>query len=182
MCRSGIARLYGNSIFSFLRNFHTVFRRKVKVKSLSRVQLSATPWTVAYQAPPSMGFSRQECWSGFPFPSPGDLPNPGMEPGSPTLQADTLPSEPPGKPVFHSGCANLHPSYSGGGLPFLHTLSKVGSLLDGGHSDWCELVLHCSSGVHFSNDSSVRHLFMHLFPVPVFLLWRNVYLVLWPTF
>ena len=56
-----------------------------------------TPWTVAYQAPPSMGFSRQECWSGLPFPSPGDLPNPGIEPGSPALQADTLPSEPSGK-------------------------------------------------------------------------------------
>ena len=71
---------------------------KVKVKSLSCVQLFATPWTVAYQAPPSMGFSRQECWSGLPFPSPGDLPDPGIEPGSPSLQADTLPSEPPEKP------------------------------------------------------------------------------------
>ena len=58
---------------------------KVKVKSLSRVQLFATPWTVAYQAPPSMGFSRQECWSGLPFPSPEDLPDPGIEPRSPTL-------------------------------------------------------------------------------------------------
>ena len=66
-----------------------------KVKSLSRVWLFATPWTIAYQAPPSMGFSRQECWSGLPFPSPGDLPNPGIESGSPTLQADTLPSAPP---------------------------------------------------------------------------------------
>ena len=56
------------------------------------------PWTVAYQAPPSMGFSRQECWSGLPFPSPGDLPDPGMEHGTPALQADALPSEPPGKP------------------------------------------------------------------------------------
>ena len=64
----------------------------------SRVQLFATPWTVAYQAPPSMGFSRQECWSGLPFPSLGDLPNPGIKPGSPALQADALPSEPPGKP------------------------------------------------------------------------------------
>ena len=71
---------------------------KVKVKSLSRVRLFATPWTVAYQAPPSMGFSRQECWSGLPFPSPGDLPDPGIEPGSPALQVDALPSEPPGKP------------------------------------------------------------------------------------
>ena len=59
---------------------------KVKVKSLSRVRLSATPWTVAYQASPSMGFSRQEYWSGLPFPSPGDLSNPGTEPGSPALE------------------------------------------------------------------------------------------------
>ena len=66
---------------------------KVKVKLLSRVQLFATPWTIAHQAPPSMGFSRQECWSGLPFPSPGDLPHPGIEPRSPTLQADTLTSE-----------------------------------------------------------------------------------------
>ena len=50
----------------------------------SRVRLSAIPWTVAYQVPPSMGFSRQEYWSGLPFPSPGDLPDPGIEPGSPT--------------------------------------------------------------------------------------------------
>ena len=69
------------------------------MKSLSRVQLFVTPWTVAYQAPPSMGFSRQECWSGLPFPSPGDLPDPGIEPGSSALQADALLSEPPGKNV-----------------------------------------------------------------------------------
>ena len=62
-------------------------------------RLFATPWTVAYQAPLSMGFSRQEYWSGLPFPSPGDLPNPGIEPWSPTLQADALTSEPPGKPM-----------------------------------------------------------------------------------
>ena len=68
-----------------------------EVKSFSRVLLFATPWTVAYQAPPSLGFSRQEYWSGLPFPSPGDLPNPGIEPGSPVFQADALPSEPPGK-------------------------------------------------------------------------------------
>ena len=70
---------------------------KVKVKSLSRVHLFATPWTVAHQAPLSMGFSRQEYWSGLPFPSPGGLPDPGIEPGSPALQADVLTSEPPGK-------------------------------------------------------------------------------------
>ena len=69
-----------------------------KVKSLSRVWLFVTPWTVAYQAPPSMESSRQEYWSGLPFPSPGDLPDPRIEPGSPALEADALPSEPPGKP------------------------------------------------------------------------------------
>ena len=67
----------------------------MKVKSLSRVRLFETPWTVAYQAPPSMEFSRQEYWSGLPFPSPGDLPDPGIEPGSPALRADALPSDPP---------------------------------------------------------------------------------------
>ena len=58
---------------------------KVKVKSLSHVQLFATPWTVAYHVPPSMGFSRQEYWSALPFPSSEDLPNPGIEPRSPAL-------------------------------------------------------------------------------------------------
>ena len=75
----------------------------MKVKSLSCVRLFATLWTVAYQAPPSMGFSRQEYWSGLPFPSPGDPPNPGIEPRSPRLQADTLPSEPPGKITHKAG-------------------------------------------------------------------------------
>ena len=64
------------------------------MKLLSRIRLFVTPWTVAYQAPLFMGFSRQEYWSGLPFPSPGDLPNPGIEPGSPVLQTDALPSEP----------------------------------------------------------------------------------------
>ena len=71
--------------------------KRMKVKSLSRVRLFATPWTVVYQALQSMEFSRQKYWSGLPFPSPGDLPNPEIEPGSPTLQADALPPEPPGK-------------------------------------------------------------------------------------
>ena len=78
--------------------------RKSEVKSLSHVQLFATPWTVAYQAPLSMGFSRQECWSRLPFPSPGDLPDPGIEPRSPTLLADALQSEPPGKPMRYESC------------------------------------------------------------------------------
>ena len=59
----------------------------------------ATPWTItAHQVPLSMEFSRQECWSGLPFPSPGDLPYPGIEPRLTALQADLLLSEPPGKP------------------------------------------------------------------------------------
>ena len=66
---------------------------KVKVKLLSHV-----PWTVAYKAPLPMGFARQEYWSGFPFPSPGDLPNPGIEHGSPALQTDSLSTELQGKP------------------------------------------------------------------------------------
>ena len=73
---------------------------KVKVKSLSCVQLFTTPWTGACQAPLCMGFPSQEYWNGLPFPSPGGLPHPGMEPRSPTLQADSLPSEPPGKPSW----------------------------------------------------------------------------------
>ena len=68
------------------------------MKSLSRARFFAIPWTIVYQASPSMGFSRQEYWNGVPLPSPGVLPDPGIEPGSPALQADTLPSEPPGKP------------------------------------------------------------------------------------
>ena len=67
-------------------------------RMLSRVRLFETPGTVAYQAPPSMEFSRQEYWSGLPFSSPGDLPNPGIEPRSPAFQVDALTSKPPGKP------------------------------------------------------------------------------------
>ena len=77
---------------------HSIHLAASEVKSLSRVRLFATPSTVAYKASLSMEFSRQEYWSRLPFPSPGDLPHPGIEPRSPTLQADALPSEPPGKP------------------------------------------------------------------------------------
>ena len=69
-------------------------------KSVSHVCPFATPWIVAHQIPLSKEFSRQECWSGLLFPSPGDLPNPGIEPGSPASQADSLPPEPPGKPIL----------------------------------------------------------------------------------
>ena len=80
---------------------HAFMYMKVKVKSLSHVRLFATPWTAAYQAPPSMGFSRQECWSGLPFPSPGNLLDPGIEPGSPALQVDSLPTSCEGSPVTY---------------------------------------------------------------------------------
>ena len=86
---------YMNSI-----GIDTERKKRKKVKLLSRVQLFGTPWTVAHQAPLSMGFSRQEYWSGLPFPSLGDLPNPRTEPRSPALQADTLTSEPPWKPFL----------------------------------------------------------------------------------
>ena len=74
---------------------------KVKVKSVSCVQLFSTLWTVAHQAPPPMGLSRQEYWSGLPFLSPGDFADPGIKLGSPTLQADCLLSEPPVNPNDH---------------------------------------------------------------------------------
>ena len=67
-------------------------------KSLSRVRLFATLWTIAYPAPPSMEFSRQEYWSGLPFPSSGDHSDLGIEIRSPALRADALLSEPPGNP------------------------------------------------------------------------------------
>ena len=89
---------------------------KVKVRSLSHVRLFATPWTVAYQAPLFIGFSKQEYWIGLPFPSPGDLPDPGIEPRSPALQADALPSEPPGKP---QECSKYHT------VAFISHASKV---------------------------------------------------------
>ena len=71
----------------------------IRASAVSHVQLCAALWTVVCQSPLSMGFSRQEYWSGEPFPSPGDLSSSGMEPGAPALQADSLPSELPGKPL-----------------------------------------------------------------------------------
>ena len=86
--------------FQKLRRKNTRFKHLATLKSLSHVWLFAMPWTVAHQDSPSMGFSRQEYWSGLPVPSPGDLPDPGIETRSPTLQADALTSEPPRKPVY----------------------------------------------------------------------------------
>ena len=84
----------------------------VCVKSFSSVLLFATLWTIAHQAPLSMGFSGQEYWSGLPFPPPGDPPDPGIEPGSPALQADSLSSEPPGKPYLKFKFKNSNLQYT----------------------------------------------------------------------
>ena len=78
---------------------HVPYSALNEVKSLSHVRLFATPWSVAHQAPLSMGFPRQEYWGGLPFPSQWDLPNPRIKPKSPALQADSLPSEVPEKPI-----------------------------------------------------------------------------------
>ena len=83
------------------------------MKSLSRVQLFVTPWTVAYQAPPSMGFSRQEYWSGVLFPPPGDLPHPGIKPMSPVapaLAGGVFTTEPPGKLILHHSTSQFRPA------------------------------------------------------------------------
>ena len=72
--------------------------------SVSKLCLFVTPWTIACQAPLSMGFLRQEQWSGFPFPSPGDLPNPGIKPMSPALAGRFFTTEPSGKPSFVDMC------------------------------------------------------------------------------
>ena len=90
--------LFGGSrerraIFSALKVSQSVLATQV-------ISDSATPWTVARQVSLSVGFSRQQCWSGLPFPSPRDLPNPGIKPEAPELQADSSPSDPPAKPAL----------------------------------------------------------------------------------
>ena len=104
----------------------------MKVKSLSHVRLFATPWTVAHQAPQSMEFSRKEYWSGLPSPPPGDLPNPGIEPGSPTWQADALLSEPPGSLIIFnmvSAVATLQGKDSPPHLPTGDASQKLAELV-----------------------------------------------------
>ena len=89
----GVSRVSDVCIGTVAKYICPFLASKVKVELLSHVQLFATAWIVAYQAPLSMGFSRQEYWSRLLFPSPGDLPNPGIKPGSPALQADSLLTE-----------------------------------------------------------------------------------------
>ena len=133
------------------------------MKSLSHVQLFATPWTVACQAPQSMEFFRQGYWSGFP--SPGDLPNPGIKPRSPTLQVDSLPSELPGKPK-NTGVGSLSllqiifpTQKSNPGLlhcrKILYHLSHQGSPIsrENHNSKRCmQANVHCST-IHNSQDT-----------------------------
>ena len=83
-----------------LKSIHVVSHERESVNH-SVMSDSLPPHTIVHQAPLSMGFSRQEYWSGLPFPSPGHLPNPWIKPGSPALRADSLPSEPPGKTLLH---------------------------------------------------------------------------------
>ena len=89
-----------SAINQMWKSSHDISGLFMTVKSLSCVRLFVTPWTVAHQAPLSMGFSREEYRSGLPFSSPGDLPDPGIEPRPPELQADALPFEPPGTPII----------------------------------------------------------------------------------
>ena len=110
------------------------------MKSLSRVQLFVTPWTVAYQVPLFIGFSGQEYWHGLPFPSPGDLCNPRIEPGSPTLQADALPSEPPGKSYIntkaHVKIVTLTGNISHGKYCYDHGSSGLEGFPESGSIEW----------------------------------------------
>ena len=115
LCLLASCKLFLNAsltFYTFLYTLHSYIyiyiyiyiereREREREKSLSPICLFATPWAVAYQSPLSMEFSRQEYWSGLPFPSPEDLPDPGIEPRSPTLQADASLSEPTGRPHTH---------------------------------------------------------------------------------
>ena len=113
------------------------------VQSLSCVRLFAIPCTVACQTPLSMGFSKQEYWSGLPCPSPGDLPDPGIEPGSAVLQADSLLSEPPGKPLLWDKGTKYVP------CQFEHQndaqILKARSWVEFLHHDFCSPILHAQA-------------------------------------
>ena len=110
----------------------------------SHVQLFATPWIVAYQVPLSMGFSRQEYWNGLPFPPPGDLPDPGIDPATPAWQEDSLLLEPLGKPttlrqlkfyleVFPTKSVCFYPKPQGkGAVPLSNKPSTWTSVLSAG--------------------------------------------------
>ena len=117
----------------------------------------ATPWTVARQGPASIGFFRQEYWSGSPFPSPGDLPDRGIKPGFPALQADSLPTELRGKPpscldkdyhrprlqITEASCTSVHSFMSTAGVPLGMWL---GSCPCDSHSVWSLCAAGCARG------------------------------------
>ena len=119
----------------------------------SCLALCDLPWTVACQASLSMKFSRQKYWSGLPFSSPRGLPNPGIEPGSPALQADSLPSEPPGKPIIiESKLTMVLSALRAPGcffffLIFIYLFCGIGSQLRhmGSFIAMCGLLSSCSS-------------------------------------
>ena len=115
-----------------------------------------TPWTIAHQAPLSMKFFRQEHWSELPLSSAGDLPNPGMEPRYPALQADSLPSEPPGKPkvVWHFPCQGIEPTWQAG---ICRVLSKLGRVLI--PSLWACFLEPCAPlhGAKWGGDPGIKH-------------------------
>ena len=108
---------------SLTTKFYEWLKVKGKVSHSVVSDSFVTPWTVAHQAPLTMGFSRQEYWSRWPFPSPGDLPSPGMEPGSPALLADSLPSKPLVVPISYPRVD---------GLFLWEQLERIGSQ----HSGW----------------------------------------------
>ena len=124
------------------------------MRSLSRVRLFVTPWTVAYSTPPSMGFSMQEYWNGLPFPSAEDLPNPGIKPRSPTLQADSLPSKPPGVPGVFCVCMCVYRRRHWHPTP---------ALLPGKSHGWRSPV-GCSSWGRKESDTTERPHFHFHFP------------------
>ena len=157
-------------------SFSNAWKWKVKVKSLSRVRLFATPWTAAYQAPPSMGYSRQECWSGVPLPLRNCyIPESGWTPGVGDGQGGLVCWDSWGCKesntteqlnwtdiVQHSSYISLHSqlhcrrvSFFVEGFPFLHILSSIYCLqifFDDGHSDWYMGLHHCNFDLDFSNN------------------------------
>ena len=130
---SSVVTLFKHTLFlySYLNSVRFNIK-KVKVKSLSHVSLFGPLWTVACQAPLSVGFSRQEYWSGLPFSSPKELPDPGIKLGSPALQADSFPSEPSGNPndytnmVFNTQYLSSWPNYQHFVGLFLFSVCGIG--------------------------------------------------------
>ena len=151
---------------------HLLYRWKWKWKwkwKWSRVRLFATPWTVAHQAPPPMGFSRKEYWSRLPFPSPGDLPNAGIKPRSPTLQADSLTTEPPGKLAVPQEQVSSHVFFRSEVqasllIPSGLQPAKGAPLLCVGSHDWGTQYVAWTVDSPGQNSTCVNCLFFWLFP------------------